>query len=318
MLRGRGGKFSKIGLIAGLIFAVVFATGLITWGNLKSADYERHANSNKRHYSEYARKKIVETCVAISPLEKARCVYEARDQEREHQYNQSDLVAQRQSALWAYIMGLAAVIGMALSALGVWLVKTTFDETRCSNEIARMAQRPWLDVQIKLHGIARAEKGYALRIEMNVENLGQTPANHLRYAVDGFFLEDLDMGSPFEFGKLAGERNDAIKSAAKRVRSANAAADPEGLTIFPQAIEPVFLEEVIAAGADKQAHAVAWLVVGLKYSLGHKDGNTVRVFIVKSFGLPNETGFDSIGDWGLCYTDTDARIDVWERGGYAD
>ena len=37
-------------------------------------------------------------------------------------------------------MGIAALIGMALSAIGVWLVKTTFDETRTANEIALFGQ----------------------------------------------------------------------------------------------------------------------------------------------------------------------------------
>jgi hypothetical protein len=148
MLRGDRGKFAKIGL--GLLFAVIFATGIIGYGLWESAKYERQSNTNTNHYSEYTRKKIAETCVAITPVEKAKCMYEARDQEREYQYNQSDLVAQRKSALWAYIMGLAAVIGMALSALGVWLVKTTFDETRKANLLTKRNARAFVEPAFRM------------------------------------------------------------------------------------------------------------------------------------------------------------------------
>ncbi len=173
MFRSCRGRFSALGLIAGLVFAIIFASFLIGWGNLKSAEYERHSDTNSRHYSEYTRKKIAETCVAISPIEKAKCVYEAHDKEQEYKYNQTDLVAQRQSALWAYVMGLAAVIGMALSALGVWLVKTTFDETRKANEITKSQQRARIIANIEVFPNKDHE---ILNIVISAKNIGHSAA----------------------------------------------------------------------------------------------------------------------------------------------
>jgi hypothetical protein len=105
-------------------------------------------------------------------------VYESRDKEREYRYNQNDLAAQRKSALWAHIMGLAAVVGMALSALGVWLVKTTFDEARKSNDIARESMERQLRAYISLELIEPINIGVDMRIicPIYVKNYGQTPA----------------------------------------------------------------------------------------------------------------------------------------------
>ena len=65
---------------------------------------------------------------------------DGRDKQREYE----DLVSQRKSALWAMIMGVAALAGMALSVVGVVLVWTTFNETRRANEIAKLQNRPFM------------------------------------------------------------------------------------------------------------------------------------------------------------------------------
>ena len=135
-----GVNVSKAGLKRGIIIAaIIFCSVCIGYGLLETAKYERQANDKSREYAKYTRDKVAEACVGIARLEKVRCLNEAIDAQREYETGQQDLVAQKTSALWACIMGAAAVFGMALSALGVWLVKTTFDETRKANEIAKMA-----------------------------------------------------------------------------------------------------------------------------------------------------------------------------------
>jgi hypothetical protein len=132
---------SKTGLIIGLLLALAICIGWIGYGLSKSAEYERQADNKRSEYSEYTRQKIADTCVGMPDLEAVKCRYDAFDAQREYNSNQSDLIAQRQSALWAYIMGAAAVIGMALSAVGVWLVKATFDATREANVIQKTAMK---------------------------------------------------------------------------------------------------------------------------------------------------------------------------------
>jgi hypothetical protein len=182
----RGGQF-KTRLITGIVIATLVAATFISFGLLKSAQYEWQADANSGHYSEYTRKKIAETCVAVSALEKAKCVYEARDKKREYRYNQRDLVAQKRSALWAYIMAVAAVVGMALSALGVWLVKTTFDETRTANEIARKSQRPWVSISVNPTILKR--QGASIRFEAEIEtiNKGQMAAKNYQLCFEAIY-----------------------------------------------------------------------------------------------------------------------------------
>ncbi|MGF7171522.1 hypothetical protein FHS91_003222 [Sphingobium xanthum] len=64
---------------------------------------------------------------------------DASHERRANERDEQDLVAQKRSALWAYIMGAAAVIGMCLSVVGVYLVYTTFQATREANKIGQDA-----------------------------------------------------------------------------------------------------------------------------------------------------------------------------------
>lgn len=311
----------------GFVVALIVAVGAIGWGwnygLRQERTYEQEARQAHADQTENGCYQIAQTKVQSATVKEADgkpCTPDEKaKQENDNRRDYADLVAQRSSALWAKIMGIAALIGMGLSLVGVALVWTTFRETRKANDISRASQRPWLDAEIKLHGISKVASGYALRIEVVIENVGSTPANHVRCSVDGFFLHDIIGKTPFQFGDSRKETNRAIKQAVSRITSANDLCERDGLTIFPKASEPLYLEEVITVNSQEtDVNAVAWLVVGLRYFLGHREANTIRVFIVKSFGLPNETGFDTIGDYGDTYTDTRAKIEAWERGGCAD
>jgi hypothetical protein len=198
---------SKAGLTACFIGAAIFAVSLIGWGLWTSAEYERQANTNSGHYSAYTGRKIAETCVTIAPLENAKCVYEARDQEQQHRYDQNDLAAQRKSALWATIMGLAAVVGMILSVLGVWLVKTTFDETRKANEIAKTQARAAVLASDAYLLVPRGgftpiqpgnphfpEGAYIFTFGCQIENVGMTLAKDARLHVQLYTMPPASSG----------------------------------------------------------------------------------------------------------------------------
>jgi hypothetical protein len=172
---------SKTGLIIGLLLALAICFGWIGYGLSKSAEYERQADNQRTEYSEYTRHKIAETCVGIPDLEAVKCRYEAFDAQREQSNNQSDLVAQRQSALWAYIMGAAAVIGMALSAVGVWLVKTTFDETRLANILSKSQQRG--RIELDFQGRIGNETGNLI-IAIRGRNIGHSAATNCWISMD--------------------------------------------------------------------------------------------------------------------------------------
>lgn len=186
MSNGSGVNTTKTGLIKGGIIAALFCTIIIGWGLLKSAEYGRQADDKRAEYSEYTREKVTQACIRTPLIERLKCVDEAFEAKREYEANQYDLEAQRKSALWAYIMGAAAVIGMALSAVGVWLVKTTFEETRKANHIAGDIGFKQLRAYVTVENAIQSDASFTgdndgfLPVCLTLHNSGSTPATDVR------------------------------------------------------------------------------------------------------------------------------------------
>ncbi len=114
--------------------------GIAGYGLFQQRAYQHQAEHEATDYAKHAAAQGKQSCIRLAAPEKAQCLIDAQaeynlktsDKRREY----ADLVAQRKSALWTFIMGLAALIGMALSAIGVILIKQTFDETKRTNRIA--------------------------------------------------------------------------------------------------------------------------------------------------------------------------------------
>ena len=205
MPRSNWFKQPKVRLTFGLLFAVLLCAGWIAYGLLESTKYERESAAKTDNYSSYTRDKVAKACVGIPFLERVKCLQEAEDAKSEYEYKQADLVAQRQSALWAYIMAAAAVIGMCLSVIGVWLVWTTFRETRAANEIAGTSVRAWLSVTFEFHGPGEPYKsqgsgfGYGFTIAAVIKNHGASPASDVRMdATLHLFRHNSAIPTPFD------------------------------------------------------------------------------------------------------------------------
>lgn len=206
MSRSGGVNVSKAGLITGVIAAIIICVCFIGYGLWEGSKYERQADNQSAEYAKYTSQKIAKACVGIPDLESIKCRYDALDAQREYEHNQRDLIAQRQSALWAYIMGAAAVIGMALSAFGVWLVKATFDETRRGNEIAAsdaatnahhlnqtrdaavLSERAIVTIEPSLLLPPPLDIPNGFMAEIKVKNVGRSPARILR--ID-YYIDDI-------------------------------------------------------------------------------------------------------------------------------
>lgn len=172
-------KHPKARPIGALFVAVLFCAGWIGYGLSESAHYQRQADANNEKYASYTREKVAKICVGVSRLEAVKCLHDARDAQREYRYSQLDLVAQRQSALWAYIMAAAAVIGMGLSVIGVWLVWTTFRATKEANVIASESERPWLELVVGDEIEAKGGDGRSspsVSLSITLKNHGGVPA----------------------------------------------------------------------------------------------------------------------------------------------
>lgn len=138
------------------ILVILAASGGI-YGCTKQIGYEQSAENSAQEHTRYAHEKAEQTCLILPGGQQARCLADAKrkqeDQAREKRREYDDLVAQQTSALWTNIMGLAAITGMILSVIGVWLVYATFRETRrTANEAQRSAdafiasERGWLEI----------------------------------------------------------------------------------------------------------------------------------------------------------------------------
>lgn len=124
--------------IAGFGGAAALISFLI-YGFVQQAGYNQYSQSQATNYAAHAAEEQKQACVGTPSSELTKCRAKAQaeyDLKANAGYRDySDLIAQRKSALWAMIMGIAALIGMILSAIGVILVKRTFDETQRTNRI---------------------------------------------------------------------------------------------------------------------------------------------------------------------------------------
>ena len=161
---------------------------VLGYGLLESAKYERQANDNSHEYAKYTSDKVAEACVGIARIEKVVCLNEAIDAQHEYETNQQDLAAQKTSALWAYIMGAAAVIGMALSAVGVWLIKATFDETQRTAQIAQNNLDAYRDLEAGRLA-AKFEWGWAGQVSVKWHNFGSSDITVLLADITSFQFE---------------------------------------------------------------------------------------------------------------------------------
>jgi hypothetical protein len=204
-------------VIAAAAIAAILAIGCsIAVGLFNQAGYYQDAANEARQYARFADQKIGQACRGAPADQLVNCFAEARIQgdldKHQSEHDQADLVAQRKSALWTEIMGIAALIGMGLSVVGVVLVWITFRETRRQANLAEQALtatqgvsaaelRAWVSISIRLTKVVADYHGIAVDYEVVFKNIGQTAARHFtnhrtsqfmsegRYtkAIDSFF-----------------------------------------------------------------------------------------------------------------------------------
>lgn len=118
--------------------------GGVWYGLAEQSRYSREAELRASEHARHAAYEIEKSCdVVVAPRGKAKCLRDAVSEYRlkadDNRRDYDDLVAQQSSALWAFVMGISALFGLALSVLGVVLVWLTFREQRIANADARKA-----------------------------------------------------------------------------------------------------------------------------------------------------------------------------------
>ena len=149
--RSNGIYRSVIAAIAGLAIVAALFFLIRDLSTVDSAYRNSAADASVKYQSDTSAY-IKKRCFTPTGLREEDCAAKAREAEREGQRKEQDLAAQNITAWWTKVMGIAALIGMTLSAVGVWLVKTTFDETRKATKTAQISseayiwnERAWLE-----------------------------------------------------------------------------------------------------------------------------------------------------------------------------
>lgn len=138
-----------------------------------SSRIENEAADRADEYQKDAQSYKQRRCLGLGLPEAEECQRKTDQTARENQRIELDLAAQRVTAWWTQIMGAAALVGMSLSVVGVWLVYTTFRETRRAAQIA----------QGNLESYQHAERGY-----VHIESGTYVPETALLYPFPTFSI----------------------------------------------------------------------------------------------------------------------------------
>lgn len=180
----RNGIATKLGVVIALAIAVAAIGWGWNYGLRQERTFEQEARQAHADQAKNGCYQISRTDVQMPSVKEANgkpCApSEKAKQKNDNRRDYANLVAQRSSALWAKIMGIAALIGMGLSLVGVVLVWTTFRETRKANEIAREigeAQvRAYLSLDVFWEGYGDPN---VLNFKYSIHNSGQSPARNV-------------------------------------------------------------------------------------------------------------------------------------------
>lgn len=120
-------------MIAAALFVAAATAG---GGYVQSRYYQQAADQTAKH-KRWAKNEMRSGCPSFANLSEAQCTYQATQAAQESERAEYDLYAQRTSALWAAVMAFAALLGIGLSGVGVYLVWTTFQETKRGADLAK-------------------------------------------------------------------------------------------------------------------------------------------------------------------------------------
>jgi hypothetical protein len=187
---GNRGDHTKNRLIAGIFVAALFVIAFGWPAFLTQREIQNDASRNAGYYSERAQKNVAAKCGGLSGQARSDCADPIEEAARSAQRDEYDLAAQETVAVWTAVMGGVAVFGVALSAVGVFLVWTTFAETRKANDIANDALdgqlRPWVNFDAEFLGLEYTDGKLKIRVKAKFQNRGASPALYLTYTASLF------------------------------------------------------------------------------------------------------------------------------------
>ncbi|MGB5724020.1 MAG: hypothetical protein WBM39_06365, partial [Parasphingorhabdus sp.] len=140
----------RAALISSIIGITIISSAALYLADLNTVQrsYKESAIQNADKYADDAEATIKSGCIEPSTLKSnPNCIREAEHTSRQNQRDEYDLYSQRSTALWNEVMGKAAVLGIAIGLISVWLIFVTFKATRVGAESAINTYSTYLKVE---------------------------------------------------------------------------------------------------------------------------------------------------------------------------
>lgn len=172
---------AKIGLKRWLWPAIIFAVAVLALGGVQHRLHYEDAARNAASYARDAQYQIAAECRV--PVTTQSCTREIEQARRANQRDEYDLYAQKAMALWTGIMGSMAVVGIALSGVGVYLIWRTWDATREAADNSRKTLAAYIAKERAILKMRVAQYVDDERIPgpfnfyVKIVNLGDSPAH---------------------------------------------------------------------------------------------------------------------------------------------
>jgi len=186
MSDGNRGRNYALGFLAGSILAL--SVGYSFWSDATGLESQirLQAQEHAEQYANPASVSIEHKAPNISSPRQDNCISTEEDSANEAERGTYDLEAQQIMANWTRVMGKAAIVGMGVGILGLFLIFITFWETRKAavagrkaNDITRDLQRARIVPVTKFEAIPYGKDQFII----GCENIGTTPAFNLRCAI---------------------------------------------------------------------------------------------------------------------------------------
>lgn len=170
----------SIGLKRWLWPSIIFAVAVLASGGILQWNYHQEASRNAASYARDAQNQIATEC--RMPVATQSCERDIQQSRRQNQREEYDLYAQKAMALWTALMGAMAVIGVALSGIGVFLIWRTWDATREAADSSRRTLSSFIAKErailrpLQALGGTGGKRGRHTGVYIKVRNIGPTAA----------------------------------------------------------------------------------------------------------------------------------------------
>jgi len=146
------GRDHKIRLAPWIVGALLISLIVVGIGGVQQAIYYENASRRAAGYTRQAEEQIDAECRVVDTH--TQCARNIKQTARENQRDEYDLYSQETMAVWTTVLGVFGVLGVGMTPVGIYLVWTTFRETKRTADEARRsadafiaAERGWLSLK---------------------------------------------------------------------------------------------------------------------------------------------------------------------------